>query len=507
MSSLAHDAIGWLHLGSSVFALLFGALVLVWKKGSRRHVRFGYLYFTAMVVLLCTSFLIYRLFGGLGIFHYAAMASALVLALGLVPIWLRRPARSWRIMHYNFMYWSVVGLYEALAAELLTRLPNTPVVGTAIAASLGIFAVGVWVFVRRKAQWEREIGITASGGSSPAPREGSGTSASVVLLAALALSHGTALGAQGMAPMQDSTRNNLVHLPGTTTVPHGSIGAVERTGDGPVTMILIPTLGVSGRTLLRLMGPPESSYRFVSVTLAGFGGTAPPAMPEAGTSYADERWIAGAVKGIREQLPDDVSSRAIVLGHGALGSRVALRFAAAFPEVTAGLVLVASEPARPLSPLTDLTAAERRAVVDGPLAQEWFRTVTQTTWDTNMWQPEVYARDKATGEAVWREVAAVPLPTMIRYLSEFLAGDDRPHLATLDTPMLLLRPGFSEPVLSDSTFLNARRLMRDGWTPAELERPNITSHEIADGHLFLMHDQPAEFRRRLESFVTQVMKR
>ncbi len=94
MSYLAHDGVGFLHLTASVLALVFGALVVGSKKGTRRHVRFGYLYFTSMVVLLSTSFLIYRLFGGFGLFHYAAVATIIVLLLGLVPIWLRWPA-SW----------------------------------------------------------------------------------------------------------------------------------------------------------------------------------------------------------------------------------------------------------------------------------------------------------------------------------------------------------------------------------------------------------------------------
>ncbi len=148
-----------MHLLSSILALIFGTMVVVMKKGDRRHVRMGYLYFTNMVVLLATSFLMYRLFGRFGLFHWAAVAATIVLAIGMIPIWLKRPRNRWRFLHFNFMYWSVVALYEAFASELLTRIPESPFFRMVGVASGGVLVIGFIIFFKYKAKWEKEIGI------------------------------------------------------------------------------------------------------------------------------------------------------------------------------------------------------------------------------------------------------------------------------------------------------------------------------------------------------------
>ncbi len=159
MNNFYHDGLGLLHLIASALAMIFGLLVIVKKKGTKQHVRLGYLYFCSMVILLSTSFLIYRLFNKFGLFHYMSVLTVVVMALGMFPIWFRWPNKNWKMMHYNFMYWSVVALYEALAAELLTRIPNTPFLGT-IGAAIGlVMAIGFVIFFKYKSQWEKEIGI------------------------------------------------------------------------------------------------------------------------------------------------------------------------------------------------------------------------------------------------------------------------------------------------------------------------------------------------------------
>ena len=41
---------------------------------------------------------------------------------GMYPI-LSRKGKNYIIRHFNYMYWSVVGLYYAFCAEVLTRIP------------------------------------------------------------------------------------------------------------------------------------------------------------------------------------------------------------------------------------------------------------------------------------------------------------------------------------------------------------------------------------------------
>ena len=115
--------IGITHLAASLLALVFGTLVLYLPKGTRRHKSMGYWYFAAMVTVLATAFMIYNLYGRFGLFHIMALVSSISLLGGIVPMWTRWPAKNYFHYHVAFMYWSVIGLYAAFFAEVLTRLP------------------------------------------------------------------------------------------------------------------------------------------------------------------------------------------------------------------------------------------------------------------------------------------------------------------------------------------------------------------------------------------------
>lgn len=116
------STVGIIHLFASVVALLSGSLVLRNAKGSELHRKIGYVYTVAMTILLATAFMIYRLHGSFGILHWFAVISSLTLLAGIVPV-LRRKPDNYMIRHLSFMYWSVIGLYCAFFAEILTRLP------------------------------------------------------------------------------------------------------------------------------------------------------------------------------------------------------------------------------------------------------------------------------------------------------------------------------------------------------------------------------------------------
>jgi uncharacterized membrane protein len=105
MNTLIYDEIGAIHLLASILALITGTLVLLLKKGTVLHKRIGYLYVAGMVVLIVTAFSIYRLFGGFGIFHFAAIVSTLTLLAGLIPVLTRKPKVKWMEIHFMYMYW------------------------------------------------------------------------------------------------------------------------------------------------------------------------------------------------------------------------------------------------------------------------------------------------------------------------------------------------------------------------------------------------------------------
>lgn len=156
MENLVYDWIGGLHLIASIVALITGTLILVMAKGTEIHKKIGYMYAVAMLIVVATAFMIYRLFGGWGIFHWAAVVSGATLAGGMIPALLRKPD-DWVILHFSFMYWSVMGLYMAFASEMLTRIPETPFFSMVGIATAGIGIIGGGWFYYRKNYWEEQF--------------------------------------------------------------------------------------------------------------------------------------------------------------------------------------------------------------------------------------------------------------------------------------------------------------------------------------------------------------
>lgn len=102
-----------------------------------------------MAVVCITSFMIYRLFGGFGIFHIAALVSIITLLGVMIPAFLRKPD-GWVILHFSFIYWSVLGLYVAFLSEIVTRVPDTPFLGMLGIGTCIIMAVGGPCFYIKK---------------------------------------------------------------------------------------------------------------------------------------------------------------------------------------------------------------------------------------------------------------------------------------------------------------------------------------------------------------------
>ncbi|MBO0934208.1 DUF2306 domain-containing protein [Fibrella aquatilis] len=149
MTNFIHSTVGAVHLGAALLSLLFGTGVFALPKATRLHKQVGYGYVAAMVVLNGTAFMIYHLFGKFGPFHYLALFSSLSIVAGMAPVVLKKPTDGWLIMHYQFMNWSVVGLYAAFWAETLTRtLPIRQFWPIVIAATTVTMIIGSY-FIRK----------------------------------------------------------------------------------------------------------------------------------------------------------------------------------------------------------------------------------------------------------------------------------------------------------------------------------------------------------------------
>lgn len=159
MDKLIGDNFGLIHLISGIIALILGGLIIILKKGTKIHKQVGYVYVISMIILIITSFFIYRLFGKFGIFHYLSLLSTFSLLAGMLPMYKKVKTPKDYETHFKRMYWSVVGLYAAFAAESFSRIPKFGGFWTAVAwGFVIIFIVCFITFLIKRPQWSKKFG-------------------------------------------------------------------------------------------------------------------------------------------------------------------------------------------------------------------------------------------------------------------------------------------------------------------------------------------------------------
>jgi uncharacterized membrane protein len=117
------SAIGWVHTVLAIMALATGAWNLLRPKGTTLHRWTGRAFAMAMLGLNVSALTIYRLTGRFEMFHALALLSLATLAVGIVPVLLRRPHRHWLNWHYFGISIAYAGLVAAFGSELLVRVP------------------------------------------------------------------------------------------------------------------------------------------------------------------------------------------------------------------------------------------------------------------------------------------------------------------------------------------------------------------------------------------------
>jgi len=85
----------------------------------------------------------------------------------LFPILTKKPSTNYLSLHFSLMYWSVIGLYGAFAAETLVRMPKIVIesgipnnifynmTGIAVGLTRGL---GAYFFIKLKPKWDEQFG-------------------------------------------------------------------------------------------------------------------------------------------------------------------------------------------------------------------------------------------------------------------------------------------------------------------------------------------------------------
>jgi pimeloyl-ACP methyl ester carboxylesterase len=287
-----------------------------------------------------------------------------------------------------------------------------------------------------------------------------------VAVIALMLVVATLAAGQPRSMAQDPALNNLRHAEGVATMPAESLGRVRQAGTGPRNMVLLPGLGFGDGIWSEFMDRHQAVYTMYAVTLPGFGGTAPLALPPEGSRYADRPWTKSAINAVRRLIEEKRLERVTIVAHWALATQIALQLAFDLPNRIDAVILVGgplkSHYESPPGMLT-WTAAQRAAYADG-VSQKWFKTVTRQTWDDNNFMSYDYSLHPRRGLFLWREAQAPALPVWIHYLLEFYTMDQSSLLAHLRVPTLVVQPGFDDPGFQPEPGWNyMRTLCHDSW--------------------------------------------
>jgi uncharacterized membrane protein len=139
------------HLIAACMALVLGPLVLALPKGTRGHIRLGYLYTACMLVVNVPVFFTYEAFGRFGIFHVFAVVSLVTLTYGVGSAVAQWPRKGWLRLHTSGMYWSVMGLYFAGAAQIMVSYRLRPV--TVIILAVAMAVIATVIYARYKQRW------------------------------------------------------------------------------------------------------------------------------------------------------------------------------------------------------------------------------------------------------------------------------------------------------------------------------------------------------------------
>ena len=313
--------------------------------------------------------------------------------------------------------------------------------------------------------------------------------------------------AQLNAPMQDSTINNLVLPAEYETGQLGVLKDVKKYGTGKQALILIPGLGFDASVYDDFVEANKDKYTMYAVTIPGYGKTMAPPMPPEGTSYGDQTWNKGVIHGIVRLIEKEKIQKPVIVGHFVQGTQLALRMAIDYPEKVGGVIILGG-PAK-------FIVAMKGQVRDFPLdtmilytdkytGPKWFKHMKKEWFDDNNIRPVIYSLDSVRGVALWKKSAAVPLPVMVRYSSEYFACDVKAEINTIQCPVLVLRATFNNKILQNPINNYVAPQYIDSWNDATKRNSHIRVKDIKDAASFVWKDQPSEVYKEISEFLYKI---
>ena len=212
----------------------------------------------------------------------------------------------------------------------------------------------------------------------------------------------------------------------------------EISGEGDVTLLLIPCMSCRWRQFDEFMQRNADRYRMIAVTLPGFGGTPLPDLPY----QPDEKlWRDNALKALSSLLAGHPGQQVYLVGHS-FGSSFAVELAARFSKQVDGVInidgFIAQGSGEGIWQLPD-TREERVRV----LVEDTQGPYMQPLYDAEEWRKFNLPRIKRVERQLLYHgmFMATDRRALFAYWSENLFLEIDPILAGLDMPILDIDAG------------------------------------------------------------------
>jgi pimeloyl-ACP methyl ester carboxylesterase len=273
-------------------------------------------------------------------------------------------------------------------------------------------------------------------------------------------------------------------------VPFKPIPHVEKRGDGPINMVLIPGLSCDWTVYDAFMKRNEHKYTMYAVTLPGFGGSDAPAAPAKGQFGA---WLDNADAAIWKVVEDQKIDKPVVVGHS-LGGHLALRIGAEHAQDLRAVIAIDGAPAFPFGMASATPNKDQRLTMAKQMAA-MYANIPADQWAKN--QGAMVAgmvTDPKRAAELAELCGKVPQTTTVQYMVDLVAADIRDQLPKLTVPTLVTPSAASRnPALLETN--------RAVWLDLMKGAPQATLAFFEDTRHFIIDDRPAELDLAIVEFL------